>query len=157
MIRFLFVAAFILFSSSYVLAESAEDVQDVQGVSGVWKSQANEEGYIYVQIGTCEESESYCGTIIKAFDLKGKSGPYKFLGKKMLWDMKDNGDGQYLGGKIFAPDRERVFDGELRLDEKGLVNRGCSLGGLVCKEQQWSRVPEEELKEDETVAQAEKK
>lgn len=109
-------------------------------VDGTWKTaEGDDGGYLYVDIGAC--GSAICGTISKAFDGAGAPSPdYENLGKKLLWDMKPQGDGTYGGGKIWAPDRDKTYSSKMSLSGNTLEVKGCVAGGVICRGQQWSRV-----------------
>ncbi len=111
-------------------------------IAGIWQSQTNKDGYIHVEIAQCEDK--VCGVIAKAFDVNGEPAEFKYVGKMMIWDMVSAANGEFTGGQIFAPDREKTYRGTLKLLGDTLVVRGCALGGLICKEQRWTRVIQEE-------------
>ncbi len=119
----------------------ASDV--IPGVVGTWQSETNADGYIHVEIALCEDK--ICGVIAKAFDTQGAEAEFKYLGKMMIWNMTPAANGEFVDGQIFAPDREKTYGGSLRLNGDVLIIRGCALGGLVCKEQTWTRVAVEAL------------
>ncbi|MGH1352623.1 MAG: DUF2147 domain-containing protein [Methyloligellaceae bacterium] len=120
---------------AFTVSVSAADI------AGIWQSQTNADGYIHVEIAPCEDK--VCGVIAKAFDVNGEPAEFKYLGKTMIWDMIPAANGEFTGGRIFAPDREKTYGGMLKLHGDVLIVRGCALGGLVCKEQKWNRVIQE--------------
>ncbi len=107
---------------------------------GTWKTQEGEGGgYLHVAIAPC--GAALCGTIAKAFDNTGAaSGAYEHLGKKMLWDMQDQGAGAYGGGTIWAPDKDKTYTSKMTVKGNALTVKGCVGGGLICRGQTWSRV-----------------
>ena len=60
------------------------------------------------------------------------------IGKRMIWGMQANGDGSYSGGKIWAPDRDKVYSSKMSLSGNALEVSGCVL--VVCRAQSWTRV-----------------
>ncbi|MFC3118540.1 DUF2147 domain-containing protein [Jhaorihella thermophila] len=68
-------------------------------VEGIWKTAEGEEGgYLFVRIQEC--GGAICGKIDTAFDKTGKHDPgYEHLGKRMIWDMKPDGEGHYAGAR----------------------------------------------------------
>ena len=107
-------------------------------VEGLWKTQPGDTGgYLHVAIAAC--GEAICGVIRKAVDSAGEvDSEYEHLNKRMLWDMKADGDGEYSGGKIWAPDREKTYNSKMQLSGSQLVVKGCVFG--VCRGQTWSRL-----------------
>ncbi len=108
--------------------------------AGLWQTAEGQDGgYLFVKIGDC--GTKICGTIVGAVDKKGKKDPkYKHLGKPILWDMTSDGNGYYSGGSVWAPDSNRVYSSKMSLKGDMLTVKGCVLGGLICRGQDWQRV-----------------
>ncbi len=110
-------------------------------VDGLWKTQPGDTGgYLHVSISEC--GSAICGTIDTAFDKDGNEQlEYENLGKQIIWDMVPDGGGSYGGGKIWAPDRDKTYSSKMTLDSQNkLTVKGCAVGGLVCRGQDWTRV-----------------
>ena len=107
---------------------------------GTWKTAPGDTGgYLHVIVGAC--GSDICGTIKAAYDKDGAiQTDYEHLGKKMIWDMNSDGDGQYGGGKIWAPDSDKTYKSKMQLSGNTLEVKGCVAGGLICRGQDWSRV-----------------
>ena len=60
------------------------------------------------------------------------------VGKRMIWDMAAKGDGSYSGGRIWAPDRDKVYKSKMQLDGNTLSVSGCV--AVICRSQTWTRV-----------------
>jgi len=97
-------------------------------------------GYLHVRIGPCaENAETLCGVIESAFKKGGgDSSDYEHIGKQMLWNMVDKGDGKYAMGKIWAPDRDKTYRSKMQITADGLRVKGCV--GPICRSQNWQRV-----------------
>ena len=108
--------------------------------SGVWQTEPGDTGgYLHVSIAPC--GASICGTIKDAFDKNGAIQPdYEHKGKKMIWDMKADGGGDYSGGKIWAADSDKTYKSKMSLSGSKLTVKGCVGGGLICRGQDWKRV-----------------
>lgn len=108
--------------------------------TGTWKTEPGETGgYLHVEIAKC--GAALCGTIKKAYQSSGAaSAGYEHLGKKMIWDMQAQGNGDYEDGKIWAPDRGKTYKSKMSLNGNTLVVKGCVAGGAICRSQNWSRV-----------------
>lgn len=121
---------------AFLLAAGTASAQDV---SGLWQTEAGDEGgFLHVQMAPC--GDMMCGTINRAFgnDRKPVEG-YEHAGKKMIWDMKADGDGAWKGGKIWAPDRDKTYGSKMELTANGLKVSGC-VAGLICRSQLWRKV-----------------
>ena len=105
---------------------------------GVWQTEATDAGdYLHVTIEPC--GDMLCGTISKAFNGKGEEGTdYEHLGRKMIWDMKQETSNSWRKGKIWAPDQDETYAAQMELKSDGLSVSGCFL--LFCRSQLWTRV-----------------
>ncbi|UOA27746.1 DUF2147 domain-containing protein [Pseudosulfitobacter sp. DSM 107133] len=104
-------------------------------VLGTWKTQVDDGAYAYVEFTPC--GASLCATIAKTFN---DTGEYKSpnLGKKLVWDMKADGGGNYSGGTIWQPSTGKEYRSKMVLSGNTLKVSGCV--GPFCKKQTWSRV-----------------
>jgi len=103
-------------------------------ITGSWKSEANENGeYIIVKIEPC--GPSFCG------DMVDTNAPRReVIGTQIVQNMTPEGNNKYAGGRIYAPDTEKWYNGKLELlSNSQLKVAGCVLGGLVCRSQTWTR------------------
>lgn len=107
-------------------------------VLGVWQTKKDDNGnYGHVEIKPC--GAAVCGTLIKAFNGAGKEIDGKNVGKRIVWDMKAGANGVYSGGKIYSPDRDKTYNGDMTLNGNALSVRGCVLG--ICRDGgTWARV-----------------
>lgn len=106
-------------------------------VVGLFKTQPGDTGrYAHVEIYQCDAN--ICGVIRKAFDEKGSEIASDTVGKRMIWDMTAKGGGSYSGGKIWAPDRDKVYKSKMQLSGDTLSVSGCV--AIICRSQTWNRV-----------------
>ena len=106
-------------------------------VLGLYKTQPGDDGnYGHVQLYDCDGS--VCGVIRAAFDSAGNALESDNIGKRMIWDVEAQGDGSYSGGKIWAPDRDKVYSSKMSLSGNNLEVSGCVL--VVCRAQSWTKV-----------------
>ncbi|MFN3281035.1 MAG: DUF2147 domain-containing protein [Tabrizicola sp.] len=107
-------------------------------VEGTWQTRKDDNGnYGHVQIKPC--GPAFCGTLVKAFDSSGKEIASPNIGKRIVWDMVAYPDGLYDDGKIWSPDRDKTYNGEMTLKGNSLTVRGCVLG--ICRDGgTWKRV-----------------
>lgn len=122
-------------AASFALASLAT-ASGAQEVTGLWRSQATDEGYIEIRIKPC--GPAICGTIERARNLDGVEGPYPHVGRKMIWDMAADGAGEWSNGKIWHPEKDKVFKSKMELQGDALKVSGCVLG--ICLGQEWTRV-----------------
>jgi uncharacterized protein (DUF2147 family) len=108
-------------------------------IFGTWQTVPDDNGnYGYIEVKNC--GGTICGTLGKSFDSAGKSVKSEHQGKKIIWDMKPNGGGKYSGGKIWSPDRDKVYKSKLELvDNNSLKVSGCI--AFICRDGgTWKRI-----------------
>ncbi len=106
-------------------------------VLGTWKTQPGDNGnYAHVNITTC--GAKICGILGTGYDSAGNAIDSPNIGRQMIWDMGADGGGQYSGGKIWAPDRDKTYNSKMTLSGNTLQVSGCVLG--ICRSQTWSRL-----------------
>lgn len=130
MIRPLFLATVLL--ASPVVAASP--------IEGNW---TNPSRSVTVHIAPCRAGK-LCGRVLRASaPAKAKAaaaGTSPLIGVELMSDLRPDGDGAWRG-TFFVPDRNVRADGELHLiSARTLEIKGCAMGGLLCKSQQWTRV-----------------
>jgi uncharacterized protein (DUF2147 family) len=125
---FTLTAAAVLLTAGAALADP---------IVGTWKTQPGDDGnYAHVDIKTC--GAQICGVLGKGYDSAGNAIDSPNIGKPMIWDMTAKGGGQYAGGKIWAPDRDKTYNSKMALNGNTLEVSGCVLG--ICRSQTWSRI-----------------
>ena len=61
------------------------------------------------------------------------------IGIQVLWDMEDQGDGEWDDGEIYNPEDGDTYSAEMEeIDEKTMEVSGCFF--IICKTQTWKRV-----------------
>ncbi|MEL6467285.1 MAG: DUF2147 domain-containing protein [Pseudomonadota bacterium] len=107
-------------------------------VHGTWRTAADDNGnYGHIQVTNC--GSKICGTLIKSFDASGAVLDTPNTGRQIIWDMEAKGGGDYRGGKVYAPDRDRTYNSRMQLNGNTLSVSGCVLG--VCRDGgSWTRV-----------------
>lgn len=70
------------------------------------------------------------------FSITLKTG--KHAGKK-IGSFSASGGGKY-SGKITDPANDKTYTGKATLSGNSLQMKGCVLGGLICRSQNWSRM-----------------
>ena len=116
----------------------AAGVAGADPLEGTWKTMPDDNGnFGHVKIAPC--GAAFCGTLVKAFDGTGKTMDSPNVGKRIVWDMVAYPDGVYDDGKVWSPDRDKTYGGDLTLSGNKLKVRGCVLG--ICRDGgTWSRV-----------------
>lgn len=106
-------------------------------VIGTYKTQPGDTGrFAHVELYECDAN--ICGVIRKAFDETGTEIESDTVGKRMIWDMTAKGGGSYSGGKIWAPDRDKIYTSKMSLSGNTLSVSGCV--AIICRAQTWTRV-----------------
>ncbi len=107
-------------------------------IVGTWQTIKDDNGNSG-QIKVSECGAAICGTLVQSFDAAGKPFTSANQGRKLIWDMQNQGGGKYAGGKVYSPDRDKTYNGELVLSGNTLDVKGCVLG--ICRSGgKWSRV-----------------
>ncbi|MDU8944836.1 DUF2147 domain-containing protein [Ovoidimarina sediminis] len=126
----------ILTAAALSLVLSAS-VAVAEPVIGTWQTEADDNGnFGHVEIAAC--GAVICGVIVRAYDSAGQPRESQNIGKRMIWDMEAKGEGSYTGGRIWAPDRDKVYRSKMSLDGDRLKVSGCV--GPICRGQTWLRV-----------------
>ena len=117
-----------------LLAQEAPDT-----LAGYW---ANPSESVIVLITPCAGA-AWCGSVHWASDKAkadaGRRGTAALVGTELLHDFVQVGPNRWKG-RLFVPDLNRRSAAELRLlDAARLQVRGCTVAGLICKTQTWTR------------------
>ena len=107
-------------------------------IVGTWQTIKDDNGN-YGQIKITECGSAICGTLVKSFDASGKAFKSENQGRKLIWDMKNDGGGKYSGGKVYSPDRDKTYNGRMVLSGNSLDVKGCVLG-VYRSGGKWARV-----------------
>ena len=107
-------------------------------IYGTWRTIADDNGNSgHIKISSC--GSKICGVLVNSFDSNGKAFKSENQGRKLIWDMVNKGGGNYGGGKVYSPDRDKTYSGKLVLQGNSLNVKGCVLG--VCRSGgSWARV-----------------
>ena len=107
-------------------------------IVGTWQTIKDDNGNSgQIQITEC--GSAICGTLVQSYDANGKPFTSANQGRKLIWDMKNEGGGKYGGGKVYSPDRDKTYNGQLVLSGNSLDVKGCVVG--ICRSGgKWKRV-----------------
>ncbi|MBZ9674867.1 DUF2147 domain-containing protein [Mesorhizobium sp. ES1-1] len=97
--------------------------------SGIWM---RGDGNAKVRIAPC--GADICATNLWIKD----SGRGENVGDKLVMTVKPK-SADTLSGKAFDPKRKLTYSIQVKVGKASLVTRGCVVGGLVCKNVNWSR------------------
>ncbi|MBK1635861.1 DUF2147 domain-containing protein [Rhodovulum adriaticum] len=105
---------------------------------GVWQTGLDDNGnFGHIRIAPC--GPKLCGTLIRAYDGKGRQIDSDNVGKAIVWDMVPTGPGRYGDGKVWAPDRGKTYNSKMELQGDFLSVEGCVMG--ICRQGgKWKRV-----------------
>ena len=107
-------------------------------VHGTWRTAPDDNGNTgHVRVQDC--GGAICGTLVKSFDAQGRPMESENIGKRIVWGMEPKGGGDYGGGKIWSPDRDKTYKGKMTLEGDKLSVEGCIL--FICRDGgTWTRV-----------------
>ena len=108
-------------------------------VLGVWQTTPDDNGnFGHINVEECDGE--ICGTLVKSFNSTGASYESDNIGKKIIWAMKNTGGGKYGGGKIWSPDRDKVYSSKMVLEGNNQLKiSGCVL--ILCRDGgTWTRI-----------------
>lgn len=108
-------------------------------VASDWHNPGNS---VHVRLRPCGQ-DKMCGTVIWASE-KAKAdarrgGTEQLIGENLFREFRRVGEGRYKG-KVFVPDLNRTFSGQMKLQGGSMIGKGCVLAGLICKSQTWTRI-----------------
>ena len=107
------------------------------GISGIFQTAPTDDGNVaQVEFTTC--GEAFCGEMIRSFNSAGEAIASDNIGKNIVWDMLDQGDGYFKGGRIWDPGKDKTYKSKMTLMGDTLQVKGCI--GPFCKAQTWTRV-----------------
>ena len=110
-----------------------------QSLAGHW---TNASGSVVVLVAPCA-AEGWCATVEWASDKAtadaARAGTPTLVGTEIMQGFIPIEANRWKG-RLFVPDLNKRSKAELRLlDGDRLRIRGCTIGGLVCKSQVWTR------------------
>ena len=123
-----------------VLISGIPAIAAASSANGVWSTEKDDKGaYLEVTIAACESDAALsCGIISKAFIKSGEDPNYSNLGKLIIKDMKDHGDGTYSKGTIWDPVKDKVYKSKMEVKGDELDVDGCI--SFLCQGQHWQSV-----------------
>lgn len=110
-----------------------------ENLGGYW---ANGSGSVIVSMQPCAD-EGWCGKVQWASEEAqadaARHGTATLVGIELLHGFVPVEAGRWKG-RLFIPDLNKRARAELqRIDDNRLRVRGCTVGGLICKSQIWTR------------------
>lgn len=103
---------------------------------GLWRTEPDRKNLTsLIRIETC--GSALCGTVLKAFDAHGREVQTANVGKRLFWDLKPVGAGNYGGGTVQVPLLNVKANAKATLSGNSLRVTGCK--GAVCDGQTWTR------------------
>jgi uncharacterized protein (DUF2147 family) len=106
-------------------------------VHGLWQTKPDDTGhYGHIQITTCDTGR-ICGSLVAAFTSAGEAVTSDMIGRAIIWDMEPMTEGHYRNGRIYAPDRDRIYSARMELRGETLAVSGCVIG--LCRASEWVR------------------
>ncbi|MBP1851444.1 DUF2147 domain-containing protein [Rhizobium halophytocola] len=81
-----------------------------------------------------------CGSDVCAVNTWIKPGHEKEkVGDKLVMTIDQDSENSY-SGKAFDPQRNMTYKLSIDVSAKAMTTKGCVLGGILCKSQQWTRI-----------------
>jgi len=116
-----------------------DDMPAREGVEGLW---TNPSGSVQVRTGPC--GQKLCGWVVwaneKAKADAARNGGGALIGATLLRNYQPSGRARWTG-QLYVPDMKASFGSTITLvDAQTLRVRGCALGGLLCRTQDWRRI-----------------
>ena len=97
---------------------------------GTWRTAKDDNGNSgLIKVNRC--GAALCGTLVKSFDSAGNPMESPNIGRKIFWDTRPVGDGEYRG-MVYSPDRDAEYKSKLVLTGDKLSVSGCHIG--ICRE-----------------------
>ncbi|MCW4462430.1 DUF2147 domain-containing protein [Sphingomonas sp. BT-65] len=108
-------------------------------VASEWRNPRNT---VRIRLTPCGQ-DRMCGIVTWASD-KAKAdarrgGTENLVGANLFRDFRRVSPGHYKG-RVFVPDLNRTFSGQMQIQGDSMIGKGCVLAGLICKQQVWTRV-----------------
>ncbi|HEV7257254.1 MAG TPA: DUF2147 domain-containing protein [Bosea sp. (in: a-proteobacteria)] len=97
-------------------------------IDGVW---LRDDGNARVRIAPC--GDKICATNLWIGDTSGGEE----AGDKLVMTLSRRADGSY-SGNAYDPKRDKNFSMTVKVSEGALVTRGCIVGGLLCRDVNWT-------------------
>ncbi|MFT7254628.1 MAG: hypothetical protein ACI81Q_002051 [Paracoccaceae bacterium] len=107
-------------------------------IEGRWRTAADDNGNTgTINVVACDAA--FCGTLVEAFDTTGATMVSENVGRQIIWDTVNQGDGTYRG-RVYSPEQDREYRSSLELVGDELIVSGCVMGGAICREGgRWQR------------------
>jgi len=130
--KFMTVVALGVMLGTAAQAQSAQ----IEVPLGLWKSEPDRLGVV-LNVRTKLCGRAMCGRVERVKDRRGYDTPSTMVGQKVLWDMKPQPDGSFLGKMI---DSRGDWHPETRIEGQAgkLHVRAC--GDAGCRDMIWKRL-----------------
>jgi uncharacterized protein (DUF2147 family) len=127
------------FSLSLALLSMASAANAVP-IEGRWQ---NPKDSVIIDVAPCGVA-TWCGKVSwaspKAKADARKGGTERLVGMRLLTGLKPDGQGGWRG-RAYLPKRNMHANAMIRtVAGDTMVVKGCLIGGMICKEQRWTRV-----------------
>lgn len=122
-----------------ILAASGASPPAMQSVEGRW---TNPKRNVVLKLAPC--GSELCGTVEwasrKAIEDARRGGTRSLIGAQVMSGFKPDGAGNFKG-RATDPKRGLRGSATIRLTSSDTLQvKGCAVGGLMCREQQWKRL-----------------
>lgn len=103
---------------------------------GLWKSNPDASGLV-VHVRTKPCGSALCGRVERAKDRHGYDTPSNVVGRKVLWDMVPQADGNYQG-KIWEASGNRMLGVRMQVQGNTMQLHNCD--DASCQDVTWTRL-----------------
>jgi len=104
---------------------------------GIWQTEVDDGSFALIEMKPC--GTATCGWMLKSYYDTGEEYQSENIGKRLVIDMVNQGDGRYEG-QVWRPSNDKVYIGKMELNGNSLRLKGCVAGGLFCSSQTWTRL-----------------
>ena len=109
-------------------------------IEGRWQ---NPKDSVIIHVAPCGAG-TFCGKVTwaspKARADARKGGTANLVGKRLLTGLRPDGEGGWKG-RAYLPKRNMQANAMIRTaGAETMVVKGCLVGGMICREQRWTRV-----------------
>lgn len=104
---------------------------------GIWQTEVDDGSFALIEMKPC--GKATCGWMLKSYYDTGAEYQSENIGKQLVIDMVNQGNGQYEG-QVWRPSNNKVYIGKMEINGDSLRLKGCVAGGLLCSSQTWKRL-----------------
>lgn len=127
------VALLVLGAGSMAFAQGTDRLEVPRGL---WETELDSDGVLF-HVRTRRCGRALCGRVERAKNRKGYDTPSNAVGDKVLWELKPQADGSFLG-EYRGPHAEQYLDTQVTVSGREMRLRACNK--TICKKLVWQRI-----------------